>query len=924
MAEKNYFAKKAEQTPMIYAYEHIGVPGHRGWLKVGYTTRDVETRVREQNITGNISYKIVLKRPAMRKDGTSFDDHLIHRLLRRNHVRNPEGEWFVTDVKTIEKAIASAIDGNDSMTERIYDFSMRPEQERAVRKTAEYFRAFMDDPDNRGLTPHFLWNAKMRFGKTFTTYQLALRMGWTRVLVLTFKPAVKTAWEEDLLTHKDFEGWQFCQKQEDREFNYVNERKPFVCFASFQDVLGKNAMGGIKATNEWIQTVDWDCIVLDEYHYGAWGKNAKSFYDKKDPALQRATEAGEIITEDADSSGEIEAREIYDEELMPLKTSAYLYLSGTPFRAISTGEFIEEQIFNWTYSDEQAAKEKWKGDGNPYAQLPKMVMLTYQMPESISEVASQGEFDEFDLNEFFRAESDFFVHEEYVQKWLDMIRGSYTENILTELKQGKEKPPMPFSDSRLLSYLQHTYWFLPSVASCRAMAALLRKRANRFFDDYEVIVAAGNEAGMGAKAVTPVYNAMGDPQQTKTITLSCGKLSTGVTVKPWTGIMMLRNTTSPETYFQAAFRVQSPWTTKDEEGKEVILKPFCYVFDFAPNRALRQVEEYSCQLNVEESNPEKKVEDFIKFLPILAYDGSSMKEIDAAGVLDMAMSGTTATLLARRWESAVLVNVDNVTLQRLMNNPEAMKALMNIEGFRSLNSDIETIINKSEHVKQTKKTKDPSQMTPKEKKELTKEEKEYKSKRKEIQEKLIKFATRIPVFMYLTDYREYSLKDVIMQLEPELFRKVTGLTLKDFSLLVSLGVFNRDLMNDAVYKFKRYEDSSLNYAGIDTHTGNVVGGWDEVKENGNWNENENENGNGNLDEDYFDTEEEHDVEDSVEEETEDGEPWENLQAGDEVMHKSFGRGEVVDIDEKYVIVRFSDREAKFLFPVAFEKGYLSC
>ena len=260
------------------------------------------------------------------------------------------------------------------------------------------------------------------------------------------------------------------------------------------------------------------------------------------------------------------------------------------------------------------------------------------------------------------------------------------------------------------------------------------------------------------------------------------------------------------------------------------MKPYCYVFDFAPNRALRQVQEYSCQLNVEEPNPETKVADFIKFLPILAYDGSSMKEIDAAGVLDMAMSGTTATLLARRWESAVLVNVDNVTLQRLMNNPEAMKALMNIEGFRSLNSDIETIINKSEHVKQTKKTKDPAQMTSKEKKELTQEEKEYKSKRKEIQEKLIKFATRIPVFMYLTDYREYSLQDVITQLEPELFRKVTGLTLKDFGLLVGLGVFNRELMNDAVYKFKRYEDASLSYSGINTHNDTVVGGWDEVKQ----------------------------------------------------------------------------------------------
>lgn len=913
MATTDLLRNKVAETPTIYAYEHIGVPAHKGMLKVGYTTRDVATRVKEQNKTGNIQYRIVLSRPAMRRDGTSFDDHLIHSILRKDHVRNPEGEWFVCDEKKVERAIATAIEGKTTMTERIYDFHMRPEQERAVKKTAKYFDAFKKDPDNRGLTPHFLWNAKMRFGKTFTTYQLALKMGWTKVLVLTFKPAVKTAWEEDLITHKDFEGWQFCQKQEDREFNYVNERKPFVCFASFQDVLGRNAMGGIKATNEWIQTIDWDCIVLDEYHYGAWGKNAKNFYDKKDPALQRATEAGEIITEDADSSGEIEAREIYDEELMPLKTGAYLYLSGTPFRAISTGEFIEEQIFNWTYSDEQAAKEEWKGDDNPYAQLPKMVMLTYQMPESISEIASQGEFDEFDLNEFFRAEDDAFIHEEYVQKWLDLIRGSYTENIVTELKQGKEKPPMPFSDSRLLSYLQHTYWFLPSVAACKAMAELLRKRANRFFDDYEVIVAAGNEAGMGAKAVTPVYNAMGNPQQSKTITLSCGKLSTGVTVKPWTGIMMLRNTTSPETYFQAAFRVQSPWTTKDEEGKEVILKPLCYVFDFAPNRALRQVEEYSCQLNVEESNPEKKVEQFIKFLPILAYDGSSMKEIDAAGVLDMAMSGTTATLLARRWESAVLVNVDNVTLQRLLNNPEAMKALMNIEGFRSLNSDIETIINKSEHVKQTKKTKDPSQMTKKEKKELTEEEKEYKSKRREIQEKLIKFATRIPVFMYLTDFREYCLKDVIMQLEPELFRKVTGLTLKDFSLLVSLGVFNSDLMNDAVYKFKRYEDASLEYTGINTHTNTVIGGWDTVMEKTAIEDKD-------IEEDIIKEE----TETAVEETPTDENPWEHLQVGQTVIHKSFGQGEVVSLDDKYIIVRFPSYEKKFQFPEAFIREYLSC
>ena len=921
MAAQNYFVKKSESTPMIYAYEHVGVPAHAGWLKVGYTTRDVETRIKEQNLTGNIQYRIVLKRPAMRKDGTSFDDHLVHRILRKNHVRNPEGEWFVADVKTIEKAIHAAMERRDSMTERIYDFGMRPEQKKAVDKTADYFKSFRKDPDNRGLTPHSLWNAKMRFGKTFTTYQLALRMGWTKVLVLTFKPAVKTAWEEDLNTHKDFEGWQFCQKQEDREFNYVNERKPFVCFASFQDVLGKNAMGGIKATNEWIQTIDWDCIVLDEYHYGAWGKNAKNFYDKKDPALQRAEEMGEIITEDADSNKELEARELYDEGLMPLRTGAYLYLSGTPFRAISTGEFIEEQIYNWTYSDEQAAKEVWKGEDNPYAQLPKMVMLTYQMPESISEIASQGEFDEFDLNEFFRAEDDAFIHEEYVQKWLDLIRGAYTENIITELKQGKEKPPMPFSDSRLLSYLQHTYWFLPSVAACKAMAKLLRKRANRFFDDYEVIVAAGNEAGMGAKAVMPVYNAMGDPQHTKTITLSCGKLSTGVTVKPWTGIMMLRNTTSPETYFQAAFRVQSPWTTKDEEDKEVILKPLCYVFDFAPNRALRQVEEYSCQLNVEESNPEKKVAEFIKFLPILAYDGSSMKEIDAAGVLDMAMSGTTATLLARRWESAVLVNVDNATLGRLMNSPEAMRALMNIEGFRSLNQDIETIINKSEQVKKTKREQGEN-LSPKQKKELTEAEKEYKSKRKEIQQKLIKFATRIPVFMYLTDFREYSLKDVIVNLEPELFRKVTGLNINDFELLVSLNVFNSELMNDAVYKFKRYEDNSLGYTGIDTHKGTIIGGWDTAIDRSQLYSKEDPK---KMPGPHVE-EKERIKQESKKETTQKQVPrplWSNLQVGDAVQHKTFGQGVVKSIDDRFIIVAFATKESRFLHPWVFEQGYLS-
>ena len=438
-------------------------------------------------------------------------------------------------------------------------------------------------------------------------------------------------------------------------------------------------------------------------------------------------------------------------------------------------------------------------------------------------------------------------------------------------------------------------------------------------------------------------NREGDPRQSKTITLSCGKLSTGVTVRPWTGILMLRNARSPETYFQAAFRVQSPWTTHDEWCKEVILKPYCYVFDFAPNRALRQVEEYSCQLNLHEPNPEKKVEEFIRFLPVLAYDGSSMKEIDAAGILDMAMSGTTATLLARRWESAVLVNVDNATLGRLMNSPEAMKALMNIEGFRSLNQDIETIINKSEQVKKTKREQGEN-LTPKQKKELTEAEKEYKSKRKEIQQKLIKFATRIPVFMYLTDFREYSLKDVIVNLEPELFRKVTGLSISDFELLVSLNVFNSELMNDAVYKFKRYEDSSLDYTGIDTHKGTMIGGWDtaiERKERplpspipeqssptrslsprggGSISANRDRDAVANVDAKKQANEQgNHSL---PVERVRGGAAWEHLQVGDFVTHKSFGKGVVKSIDGRFIIVAFTSKESRFLHPWVFEQGYM--
>lgn len=823
MNKKEFFLPRPNTTPTIYAYQLEDVGTHKGLLKVGFTDRDAKTRVAEQLKTARLKYKIVWESSAMRNDGSSFTDFDIHRYLRKKKVKNVDGEWYQCTVKDLDAALIAVRDKIENEENRTETFAMRPEQEQAVEKTITYFDSFKKE--NPGKTPHFLWNAKMRFGKTFASYQLAKKKGWKKVLVLTFKPAVEDAWKEDLLSHVDFKGWQFISKKaHELTQKDIDTDKPLVCFGSFQDYLGKNtSTGGIKTKNEWVHATNWDCIIFDEYHYGAWRENAKELFSAETP---KEIEFGEGVGID-----------YFDEETIPITTGHYLYLSGTPFRAIASGEFIEEQIFNWTYSDEQRAKENWTAPNNPYAALPRMVMLTYQLPDAIREIAMKGEFSEFDLNIFFSADGEGkkakFKYEDEVQKWLDLIRGAFSETSVDNLKLGAKKPPLPFSHAPLLKVLTHTFWFMPSVSSCFAMANLLNQRQNTFYHDYEVVIAAGTQAGIGLDALYPVLDAMTDnPLSSKSITLSCGKLTTGVSVKPWSGIFMLRNSSSPETYFQAAFRVQTPWTIKNPDSKSPnkidIMKEECYVFDFAPDRALRQIADYSCRLNVNESNPEAKVAEFINFLPVLAYDGSSMKQIDAAGILDMAMSGTTATLLARRWESALLVNVDNFTLDRLKNNEDAMKALMNIEGFRSLNQDIETIINKSESVKKAKKEANDRELSKQEKKELSDEEKEYKSLRKQIQEKLIKFATRIPVFMYLTDFREHSLKDVITQLEPGLFKKVTGLNVKDFELLVSLGVFNSALMNDAVYKFKRYEDASLAYIGIDKHKGEDIGLYDTV------------------------------------------------------------------------------------------------
>lgn len=959
MADYEYFKQRPQVNPTIYAYCLEGVESHKGYIKVGYTDRDADTRIREQLHTSAVPYKILLTESAMCSDGSCFTDHDVHNILKRNGFRQlnqgeDRNEWFFCSVNDVCAAINELKSGEIFNAVRTENFKMRPEQTRAVMRTAEYYKSAIKDDPTRA--PKFLWNAKMRFGKTFAAYQLCRKMDLKRILVLTFKPAVESAWHEDLQTHVDFEGWQFISNKDarnnnidiDRAFHNADKSKPIVVFGSFQDLLGTNENGGIKAKNEFIHTEVWDIVIFDEYHFGAWRENARKLFENPDEEADADFDMEKYQNEEAGNA--------YNETFLPISTSYYLYLSGTPFRAINSGEFIEEQIFNWTYSDEQREKYAWVGTNNPYISLPRMVMMTYKMPDEIRQVALQGEFDEFDLNVFFSAKGKGdearFVYENEVQKWLDLIRGQHLPTNIDDLKmQAKknERPPMPYSDTRLLNVLSHTLWFLPNVSSCFAMYNLLQQKQNTFYHDYKINVCAGTRAGIGLDAVKPVINSMSDPLETKTITLTCGKLTTGVTVKPWTGIFMLRNLKSPETYFQAAFRVQSPWTVKNDRGETEIMKQECYVFDFALDRALRQISDYSCRLNVDETDPEKKVSEFISFLPVLAYDGSSMKAINAQDVLDIAMAGTSATLLARRWESALLVNVDNDTLKRLTENREALDALMRIEGFRSLNSDIETIINKSEAVKKAKKD-DKDKLSAKEKKQLSDDEKESKSLRKQIQEKLIKFATRVPIFMYLTDEREKCLKDVITEISPQLFKKVTGLDVKDFEMLCTMGLFNSNLMNQAIYQFKRYEDASLVYTGIDAHDEDEIGGWDTSIRREEYNRlfyNQQASMAAN--------EREEDIPEPVKPapkpkptaakpqsvtaqfgikspEPEKPKPAPikkepkikapDVTVGMKVFHKVFKEGTVVKFDGKFVTVRFDMGEKRFQYPQAFTVGFL--
>lgn len=821
--------------PKIYAYTTpdyrdspwVGDRDGTGLLKVGYTEGDADRRIRQQlagvTMPNEVKYDTLFVESAITVEGEAFTDHDVHAALRRAGVHNIAGEWFECTADEARAAVHSIRDGKklDGLRTK-KTFEPRDEQRRAVEETAAYFKAHAD-PDN---PPHFLWNAKMRFGKTFTAYQLAKRLGWTRILVLTYKPAVEVAWREDLEDHQDFEGWRFQGKDDDPAD--LDDPTPLVWFASFQDVLGTDDEGNPKVRNEGLYLVPWDAVIIDEYHFGAWRDAARSLYLTDRSADIAGDSSEKAVVDNPDLDEDFVANL---ESTLDLDVANYLYLSGTPFRALTQGEFLEDQVFNWTYSDEQRAKAEWdRPEPNQYASLPEMRLLTYEMPDKLREVALNNA-SEFSLTEFFRTErllddTPRFVHEHEVQKWLDLLRGQDITGLWASVSN-QNRPPLPYEDTNLLRALQHTVWYMPNVDACIAMRDLLCASHNTFFADYTVVVAAGSRAGMGERALPPVKTAIGPiPQDSKSITLSCGKLMTGVTVPAWAGILMLRELKSPESYFQAAFRVQSPWVSQfvnTTEGGEtaVIHKEHCYVLDFSPNRALRQIVDYATRLRSEvaaERDDEAAIAEFMEFLPVLSFDGFGMKQLHAADVLNMLTTGISSSMLARRWNSPELLTLDIKAMEALLSNPELLASLEKIEAFRNITDDLTTMISTNKELKNKSLAKDK----------LSKDEKERKDdaakRRDTLKKKLQRFVTRVPVFMYLTDDREKAVRDIIRQHEPELFTKVTQLSLNDFEQLVNAGVFNESKMNDAVWKFRSFEEPSLHY-GDREPASHTVGGW---------------------------------------------------------------------------------------------------
>ncbi len=604
--------------PRIYAYQTPGVTYHEGWTKIGETrTQTVDERIAQQTKTVGVKPFLCWDRPARYSDGTgrTFRDHDFHAYLEYQQVereRDAEtkrlNEWFKIDgERSLAHFETFVLRGAEVPQEEKHEYVLRSEQAEAVELTRQAYE--------RGERA-FLWNAKPRFGKTLTAYDLVRQMGWKKVLVLTNRPAIADSWANDF---RRFIGWRgellflsevetlkgrpdvYTRKEYLEKLSAQSpEEEPygFVAFVSLQDLKGAKRFGGQYAKLDWVAETVFDLVIVDEAHEGAETERAEVALDR-------------------------------------IKHNFCLHLSGTPFKQLANRKFKEAQTYTWSYVDEQEAKANWQGESeNPYAPLPRMEMYTYQLSPMVEAEVRKG-FDEehryaFELGEFFKTDSKGkFVYEAKVRAFL---------SALTTQKK------YPFSTPELRGELKHTLWVLNRVASVKALEVLLKEEGS-LFRDYEIVIAAGDgksvdeeEAVISDAALNRVRKAIksGKP----TITLSVGQLTVGVTVPEWTGILMLNQLKSPAAYFQATFRVQNPHTY--QEGDTLYMKEVAYVFDFDPTRTLELFEQFAAEIvpppeggtGSPTEQREARIRRLLNFYPVLGEDDDGeMVELSVAEVL---------------------------------------------------------------------------------------------------------------------------------------------------------------------------------------------------------------------------------------------------------------------------------------------------
>lgn len=625
-----------QNFPQIYAYTLPTVAEKNGWIKIGYTERQsVEERIKEQTHTAafRLVHKTLWAEPAQfAQSAIYFKDHAFHHYLTnlKERKREPNSEWFFYNgTPNLAHQDFQDFIGNpyDQAKEQLA-YTLRAEQQQAVEKTLNYAKN-----NEEG---EFLWNAKPRFGKTLTTYDFALKLGARNVLIVTNRPAIANSWLDDF---EKFIAWQsdfaFVSESDSlkhrnplsreaflEQYGKENGKKNMLAFLSLQDLKGSIHFGGNFDKLKWVENTRWDLLVIDEAHEGVDTLKTDVAFDK----IQR---------------------------------KFTLHLSGTPFKAIASGKFSEEEIYNWSYADEQKAKTLWQGESNnPYETLPTLNMFSYQMSQMITDKVNQGaEIGEenhdfaFDLNEFFATkENGKFIHEKEVIKWLDTLTGN-------------EK--YPFSTPELRQELKHTFWLLDRVASAKALEKLLK---NSFgFSEYEIVLAAGDgrndddEQQNSRSSLEKVRKAIKSGK--KTITLSVGQLTTGITIPEWTAVLMLSNLKSPALYMQAAFRAQNPWEYS-ENGKHY-RKENAYLFDFAPERTLMIYDEFANNLGKmrqgggTSQERAENIKELLNFFPVIAEDSEGkMVELDAASVLTIPKAIKAAEVVRRGFMSNLLF--DNI------------------------------------------------------------------------------------------------------------------------------------------------------------------------------------------------------------------------------------------------------------------------